>query len=108
MLCGTCTKSVAPIPERPPKRNLIPLGIVFGSAILPLKKKKKKLHQYFLTEEHQSTVGYTIVFDCSSCLEYIQLHIRRCHLLLGRVSLNFKVKPWKGAGPTAPALVLRV
>ena len=37
----TCTKSVAPMPERPPKRNLIPLGIVLGSAIPPLKMELK-------------------------------------------------------------------
>ena len=70
----TCTKSVAPMPERPPKRNLIPLGIVFWSAILPLKKILVKVAQTVHELYKDSAVGpnqYHLLntHDCC-CLSY--------------------------------------
>ena len=70
----TCTNNVAPMPERPPKRNLIPLGIVFWSAILPLKKILVKVAHTVHEQYKDSAVGpdqyhLLITLDCC-CLSY--------------------------------------
>ena len=62
------------MPERPPKRNLIPLGIVFWSAILPLKKILVKVAQTVHEQYKDSAVGpnqyhLLITLDCC-CLSY--------------------------------------